>query len=74
MAGRAPIRKVTATGVGGLLTALVVTLVDHLGPGVSEWLAALLPALAAAVAGYATPSAPGEPTAPGRGVPLPRVE
>lgn len=76
MAGRAPIRKVRAGAAGGGALAVLVGLIDIL-TGLrldTEVIAALVGALVTFGTAYVTPSAPGEPTAPGRGVPLPRSE
>lgn len=71
MAGRAPIRKVRAgAAAGGALTVLVglVNLITGLRLD-TEVIAALVGTLVTFGTAYVTPSAPNEPTAPGRGVP-----
>jgi hypothetical protein len=58
---RAPIRKVSATGLSGAAATIVLWLVELTGVAVPTPVAAAITTVVAAGMGYAVPSAPGEP-------------
>lgn len=59
---RKPIRKILTSGVVGTVLAILVPVISSaVGWDVSDIFAGLIAALGGAGAGYATPSAPGEP-------------
>jgi len=60
-----PIRKILTTGVAGTVIAVLVPVVSAaVGWDVSELVAALIAVAVGTGAGYAIPSAPGEPQPP----------